>query len=372
MNSVYIDTTTKTARVEPGCRAEDLITEAAQHNLATPTGSAGDVGIPGSTLGGGIGWLRRKHGLAIDALKSVDIVMPTGELVTASKTQNTDLFWAIRGGGNFGIITSFEFELYNVNNTIAGLGVFYPGDEAEAVLKQYQSIVKDAPNELTTLALNGHVPHLPPIPDDIAGENALAILGCYADDGDPTANMQHLQELREITDPLLDMSEPMPYKLLHDLGTMMFPEGRHYSHRSVYFDTLTDYVIDEITTQKQTAPSPLSAIGVWHMGGAIRDVAPTDTAYPHRDKEYMLTIEANWDTGNDDHNIAWAQTADEAFRILGGVGAYSGFTGVNEQPDEDVTARVYGDNYDRLATLKAKFDTGNILDKNVNVTPTSD
>lgn len=373
MDSIYVDADNKTARVEPGCRADDVVAETGHHDLAMPTGSAGDVGIPGSTLQGGIGWIRRKHGLAIDALQSVDVVMPDGELVTASESENEDLFWAIRGGGgNFGVITSFEFELYDVNEIVAGLGVFYPGDEAEAVLEEYRDIVADAPEEITTIALNGHVPHLPPIPDDVAGEEAVAILGCYADDGDPGANMEHLQELREITEPLLDMSEPMPYLLLHDLGTMMFPDGRHYCHRSMFFDELSEDLIEEISTQKQNAPSPLSAIGVWHMGGAVSEMSNTDTVYPYRDMEFMVTVEANWENGSDEENLEWARDADAALRDLGGQGAYGGFTGVSEQAGEDFTDRVYGDNFDRLAELKAKFDENNILDKNVNVSPADD
>lgn len=371
MTSVRIDPREQVARVDPGARVRDVLIEAQHYGLATPTGSAGDVGIPGSTLGGGIGWIRRQHGLGIDALRAVDIVTPDGDLRRASPEQNPDLFWALRGGGgNFGIVTSFEFELYEVGPIVPALGTFYPGDEAESVLDAYHDLTQEASSELTTLALDGHVPNLPPIPDEVAGQEAIAIMGCYA--GDSDIGMEAIQPFREITEPLLDMSEPMPYLMLHQLGTMMFPEGRNYCHRSVFVDDLSQGVIDRIVEHASDAPSPLSGVGIWHLGGAIRDVDSETTAFPWRDKEYMITVEANWEGGDDEANIAWAQAGDTAFRELGGEGAYGGFTGVSEQADEDVVERVYGQNAARLAEVKSEYDPTNVFSKNVNVTPTDD
>lgn len=368
MAHVRIDPEERVAQVGPGCRARDVLIEAQHYNLATPTGSAGDVGISGSTLGGGIGWMRRKHGLGIDALRSVELVTPTGELVTASAGQNQDLFWAVRGGGgNFGIVTNFEFELYDVDPIVAGLGVFYPASDAEELLQRYRDIAANTPNEVTTLALKSHVPDLPPMPDELVGEDAVAILGCYI--GDPEDGMQALQPFREIAEPLIDMSEPMPYLLLHQLGTMMFPEGRNYCQRSCFVDDLSDEVIAAVVGHMEGPPSELSAIGVWHMGGAISEVDANATAYPHRDAEYMITVESNWEEGDDDANITWARDGDDLFRNLGGYGAYGGFTGVSTQENENTTDRVYGDNYDRLAEIKARYDHDNTLNKNVNVTP---
>lgn len=369
MTSVHVDPADRVARVEPGCRARDVLMETQHYGLATPTGSAGDVGIPGSTLGGGIGWIRREHGLAIDALRAVDVVTPDGELRRASPDRNEDLFWALRGGGgNFGIVTSFEFDLYELGPIVAGLGVFYPGDEADTVLDRYRDLTREAPEEVTTLALNSHVPHLPPIPDDLAGTDAIALLGCYA--GDVEAGQQALQPFREITEPLLDMSEPMPYLQLHQLGTMMFPDGRNYCHRSVFVDELDDDVRDQIVSGTNDRPSPLSGIGVWHMGGAV--AASDAGAFPWRDKEYMIVVESNWERGADEEHLAWAREMDEAFRELGGVGAYGGFTGVRERDHEEWTTRVYGENVDRLAEVKATYDTANALEKNVNVAPADD
>ncbi|WP_135855074.1 FAD-binding oxidoreductase [Halorussus salinus] len=369
MTSVHVDPAEQVARVEPGCRARDVLMETQHYGLATPTGSAADVGIPGSTLGGGIGWIRRKHGLGIDALRSVDVVTPDGDLVHASPKQNEDLFWAMRGGGgNFGIVTSFKFDLSEVGPVVPALGVFYPGDEAHTVLKTYRELSQDAPDELTTLALNSHVPDLPPMPDELVGEEAVSIMGCYAGD-DMEAGQEAIQPFREITEPLLDMSEPMPYLMLHELGTQLFPDGRNYCHRSVYVEHLSDEILDLVVDHAEEAPSSLSGIGIWHLGGAIADVANDETAYPWRDKEYLITVEANWEDGGNDANLEWARTGDEVFREVGGVGAYGGFTGVSDQDSEDFTDRVYGENVDRLAEIKAKYDTGNSFDTNVNVVP---
>ncbi|MFC4542465.1 FAD-binding oxidoreductase [Halosolutus amylolyticus] len=174
MNTVRVDAEKQVAHVQPGTRTEDVLAETQQYGPATPTGSAGEVGIPGSTLGGGIGWIRRKHGLGIDALRSVEIVTPDGELREASPDHNEDLFWAIRGGGgNFGVVTNFEFELYEVGPIVQALGIFYPYDAAEDVLETHRQVMSDASEELTTILLSGHIPGLPPMPDELAGTDAV-------------------------------------------------------------------------------------------------------------------------------------------------------------------------------------------------------
>lgn len=369
MTSVRVDPDKQVAQAEPGCRACDILKEAQQFGLATPTGSAGDVGLPGSTLSGAIGWIRRKHGLGIDKLRSVDIVTPEGELVHANEDQNEDLFWAVRGGGgNFGVVTNFEFELVEVGPVVGGLGVFYPGEEAEEILEKYHELTQEAPDELSTMCLVADVPNLPPMPDNLVGQDAVAIMGCYA--GDVEEGMEAIQPFREISEPLLDMSEPMPYMQLHALGSMMYPDGRKYSHRSVYVDNLNEDYLDQVIESADAAPSPMGAVGIWHMGGAISDVDSDETAYPHRKKQYMITFEANWEGDNDDANIEWCRESDDAFRALGGEGTYGGFTGVDPRATEDLPARVYGDNFSRLMDVKKQYDPSNDLHKNVNIDPT--
>ncbi|ELY37810.1 FAD-binding oxidoreductase [Natronorubrum tibetense] len=369
LDSIQVDPERQTAHVEPGTRAEDVLAETQEHGLATPTGSAGSVGIPGSTLGGGIGWIRRKHGLSIEALRSVEIVTPDGELRTASPDENEDLFWAIRGGGgNFGIVTSFEFELYKVGPMVQGLGVFYPAAAADSVVETYRQVMSEAPEELTTMLISGHVPGLPPIPDDIAGEDAVCILGCYA--GDPEVGAEIVEPLRNIAEPLIDMSDVMPYEALHDLGTQMYPWGRKYTHRSVFVDEITDEIRDLVLERTEAAPTPMAAIGVWSLGGNIGN--GPDAAYAWADKQYMITIEGNWEDFENQPTLNWAAQTERELRRRGAEGAYSGFTGVEERNWEDWTMQVYDDNYDRLAEVKAEYDPGNVLSQNVNIDPDED
>lgn len=366
MDEIAVDPDRRVAHVDPGVRAEDVLTATQEYGLACPTGSAGDVGIPGSTLGGGIGWIRRKHGLSVDALRSVEIVTPDGERRTASPEQNEDLYWAVRGGGgNFGVVTNFEFELYDVGPMVQGLGIFYPAEAAEDVLTSYREVTASAPNELTTILLNGHVPNLPPIPDELAGTDAVAILGAYA--GDPAAGEEAIAPLREVTEPLLDMSDVMPYELLHDLGTQMFPWGRKYCHRSVFVDELSDDILEVVVDSVENAPAPINGVGIWHMGGNVGH--GPDSAYAWDDKEFMITAEANWENQDNLANLTWARETERRFREAGGEGAYAGFTGVEEQDWEDWQRKVYADNYDRLAAVKATYDPENVFEHNVNIDP---
>ncbi|NHN49302.1 FAD-binding oxidoreductase [Halostella sp. JP-L12] len=366
MDDVEVDPGAKVAHIEPGTRVEDVLAETQEHGLACPTGSAGDVGVPGSTLGGGIGWIRRKHGLGIDALRSVEIVTRDGEIRTASPEQNEDLFWAVRGGGgNFGVVTNFEFELYDVGPMVQALGIFYPYEMITEAMESFRQVMSDAPEELTTILLSGHVPNLPPIPDKIAGTDAVGILGCYA--GDHEIGEEVIAPLREIGEPLIDMSDVMPYEALHDLGTQMYPWGRKYTHRSVYVDELSDDIQDLIVEKTEAAPTSMAAIAVWPLGGNIGD--SPDAAYAWDDKQYMITIEGNWEEFQNQRTLDWAAETERKLRRNGAVGAYAGFTGVEERNWEDWTEQVYADTYDRLAEVKAEYDPENLFQQNVNIDP---
>ncbi|MDZ5812544.1 FAD-binding oxidoreductase [Halorubrum sp. AD140] len=366
MDRIEVDPAARTARVGPGTRAEEVLAATQEHGLAFPTGSAGDVGIPGSTLGGGIGWIRRKYGLAVDALRSLEVVTADGEVRRASPDRNEDLFWAVRGGGgNFGVVTRFEFDLYEVGPLVQGLGVFYPAAAAADVLEAYREVTADAPPELTTTLLRGHVPNLPAIPDDLAGTDAIAVMGAYA--GDPDAGAAAVAPLREVTEPLIDMSDPMPYELLHDLGTQLFPWGRKYAHRSAFVDDLSEDVLTVVREAVDDAPGPLDAVGVWHLGGNVgRGPA---SAFAWDDKEFMITAEANWESHDTPANLEWVRDTERRLRDAGAEGAYAGFVGVEEQEWEDWRAKAYGDSRDRLAAVKAEYDPENRFRHNVNVRP---
>lgn len=370
MDHIGVDPDAQTVRVGPGVRAGELHAETQQFGLAAPTGSADDIGIAGSTLDGGIGWLRRKHGLGIDALRSVEIVTADGAVRTASPEQNPGLFWAVRGGGgNVGIVTDFEFDLYEIGPEVMTVGVFYPVEHAVTVLQSLRAVMSDASDALTTFALYGHVPPLPPIPEDLHGIPAVGILGCYAgsiEDGEAA-----VAPLREIAEPLVDLSGPLPYLALHEMGSAMLPEGRNYCWRSSFVDELTDDLIDRVIEGGSAAPSPLSSIEMWPLGGEMGRVAPEATAFPWRDAGYLLTVASNWEGSADEANIQWARETDAAFRELGAEGAYAGFPGIGGT-DEDVAGMVYSHNYGRLAAIKDRYDPSNDFRENVTVDPAAD
>jgi FAD/FMN-containing dehydrogenase len=283
-----------------------------------------------------------------------------------SPDRHEDLFWALRGGGgNFGVVTEYEFECYEVGPIVPALGVYYPADAARDVLETHREVIADAPEELTTILINGHVPPLPPVPEELHGEDAVAILGCYAGDEEP--GMEAVAPLRNVTDPLLDMSEPMPYEVLHDLGTQMFPWGRKYAWRSVFVDELTDEIHDIILDRKAAAPGPMDAIDIWRMGGQIGHSG--DMAYNWADKEYLIVAEANWEDFDTAAELEWVRETERRLRDAGGVGSYAGFTGVKEQEWEDWAHQVYGENYNRLAEVKGTYDPENVFRHNITVNP---
>lgn len=364
MDRIEVDPDAQVVTVQPGTRAEDVLAATQEYGLACPTGSAGDVGIPGSTLGGGIGWIRRKHGLAIDALRRVELVTADGERVEASPERNAELFWAVRGGGgNFGVVTTFEFDCYEVGPMVQALGIFYPEGVAEDVLEVYRDVMADAPAELTTILLDAHVPGLPPMPDELVGKPAVGILGCYA--GDPEEGESVIEPLRNIAEPYLDLSDVMPYQMLHDLGTQMFPWGRKYCHRSVFVDDLSDDVLEVIRDCRVASPTPMNALGVWPLGGNVGH-GPA-SAFAWDDKSYMITVEANWEAVDNVAVLEWARESERRLREAGAEGAYAGFTGVEEQEWEDWSQQVYGDSYDRLVEVKSEYDPENVFSRNVNV-----
>jgi FAD/FMN-containing dehydrogenase len=367
-DDVTVDPERQVAEVGPGNRAEDVLAETQEYGLAMPTGSAGCVGMPGTTLGGGVGWIRRKHGLSVDALRSMEVVTADGDVVEVSPDSNADLFWAMRGGdGNFGVVTNFEFDLYEVGPVVGALNVFYPADVVDEVLRTYREFAADAPDELTTIVNYGEIPAIPPMPDHLHGEPAVGLIGCYA--GDPEEAMETVAPLREVDDPLIDASDGMPYEALHDVGTLMHPWGRKYINRSVFVDELTEEVRDLVVERTEAAPGVMDGVGVWSMGGAVE--SGSDAAFAWSDKRFMLVIEAAWEDTNTPAHIEWAQETDRLFREAGGEGAYAGYAGVEEADWEDWTQKVYGDSYSRLRSVKAEYDPDNVFSHNLNVDPAS-
>ncbi|SDM97539.1 FAD/FMN-containing dehydrogenase [Halogranum gelatinilyticum] len=369
LRGVHVDPNRRRVRVAGGATWADVDREAQQFGLAVPGGVVSDTGVAGLTLGGGFGHLRRTYGLSCDALRSVDLVTANGDALTASADEHEDLFWALRGGGgNFGVVTSFEFEAYPLGPDVAGCLVFHPAARATEAFQFLREYAADAPEEVSPLAFTATVPDEPEFPETARGEPVVGFFACYAGE-DLETGLNVLAPLREFDTPVLDFSGIMPYTEFQRVLDEDYPDGRRYYWKSTYLTGLSDAAIDAIVAASETAPSPLSTVDVWQLGGAIADVDEGETAFGERDAPYMLGIEANWDDAEgDDANIAWARELYETMQEFSPGGLYVNFPGFGEEGEELVRA-VYGDNYDRLQQVKARYDPDNLFRANQNITP---
>jgi FAD binding domain/Berberine and berberine like len=358
MKGIRVDPATRTARAQPGVKWIEFDHETQAFGLATTGGTVSDTGIAGLSLGGGLGWLSSKHGLTIDNLISADVVLADGRFVTASAAENQDLFWGLRGGsGNFGVVTSFEYQVHGVGPTILGGMVAYPLGRAKEVLRFYRQFAKAAPDELTIYAAFINPP---------GGETVAALFCCYC--GPLDQGEEVIRPLRSFGFPIEDLLGPMPYVAQQRIMDDGFPAGSYYYTKAGSLPDLTDEAIEVLAEYAATKPSPQSGVLVQSVCGAASRVAPDATAFPHRRFPYAPVIVSQWlGAANSEKNIAWARDFWKALHSFAGGGVY-----VNDLSDIDgERMRVaYGANYDRLATLKKKYDPGNFFCLNPNVKPT--
>jgi FAD/FMN-containing dehydrogenase len=368
MRGVTVDPSARTVRVQGGATWGDLDRETQLFGLAVPGGVVSTTGVAGLTLHGGVGHLRRKHGLSIDNLLSVDIVTADGQFRRASATENEDLFWAVRGAGsNFGVVTSFEFRAHPVGPLLFVAAVFYPFEDAATILRAWRDFMVEAPEELSSLALCWSVPPHEPFPPELHGTPAVVVAAPYC--GPVEEGEQIVQPLRELAEPLVDASGPWPWLGLQSGFDAIFPPGelRYWKSRSV--TELSDDVIGEIVELSGRRPTALTDIVVWHQGGAMSRVAEAETAYGGRDTEFLVTAEASWtDPGQNEEAIAWAREVWDAMERYSTGAVYLNFPGLGEEKDELARAG-YGENYDRLVELKAKYDPDNLFRMNINIPP---
>ncbi|WP_137285939.1 FAD-binding oxidoreductase [Halorussus salinisoli] len=370
MIGVRVEPEARTAWVQAGATWADLDHETQAFGLATPGGVVSDTGIAGLTLGGGIGHLRCKYGLSCDNLRSVELVTAGGEYLTASADENEDLFWGFRGGGgNFGIVTGFEFELHPVGPDVATCLVFYPGDRLTEVLRAYREFVANAPDEISTLVFAGELPEEEMFPVEWVHEQKFAIMGCYA--GPADEGESELKPLREFADPIADFSGTMPYVEFQQLLDEDYPDGMRYYWKSLYLDGLSDTTIDRIAYWARAAPSPLSTVDVWQLGGAITDVGIEESAFAGRHAPFLLGVEANWkDPETDDANVEWVRDCLDDMRQFSDGSVYLNFPGFHEEGDE-MMRTTFGPAYERLVTLKDEYDPENLFRMNQNIEPTT-
>ncbi len=366
MKAVQVDPKARTARVAPGVTLGELDAATQAFGLATPVGINSTTGIAGLTLGGGFGWLSRKHGLTIDNLLSAEVVTADGHLVTASARENPDLFWGIRGGGgNFGIVTSFEFRLHQVGpEVLAGLIVHRFAD-APAALRHWRDFTATAPEELTVWTVLRKAPPLPFLPEEVHGTEVLVMAALYA--GDTAAGERALAPLRAFGKPIADVIGPHPYAGFQAaFDPLLTPGARNY-WKSHDFHELSDAALQAVTGFVGRLPGPQCEVFMAHLGGATKRVAADATAYRHRDAEYVMNVHGRWDdAAADARGIAWCRVLFEAMTPHATGGVYVNFM------TEDEASRVeaaYGDSYDRLVTLKSKYDPSNMFRLNQNIQP---
>ena len=365
MRGVHVDPRRKTARAQGGATWGDLDRETQVFGLATPGGVVSTTGIAGLTLHGGFGHLRRPHGLSIDNLLSVDIVTADGRLLTASAGENPDLFWAVRGAGsNFGVVTSFEFRLHPVGPTVMLGGVMYHLDDAPRVLRQWRSFIADLPDALTPIALFWSVPE--GFPPEIVGTPIVVTAAVHA--GPVDAGEKAVKPMRSFAKPVLDMSAPMPFTAVQAAFDPFFPKGLLQYWKSTYLNELSDDLLDALCDLAAKRPSPKTTMDVWPMAGAAARVPAADTAFGPR-RPYMVAFESTWtDPRTNEANIAWARNAHASMNRFSSAGIYLNFPGFADDKG-DAARAAYGDNFDRLARLKATYDPGNLFRMNFNIPP---
>lgn len=366
LNGVEVDPNRKIARVEGGALGRDFDQATQAHGLAATMGTDSTTGVAGLTLGGGIGFLSRSCGVASDNLVAADLVLADGSIVHASESENNDLLWALRGGGgNFGIVTSFEFRLYEVGPEVLVAQIFHPLDDAGEVLRAYRDFMLEAPDELGCYALVVNVPPVEPFPEAYHGKPAVALVACYA--GSVEDGQSALAPLGKIGNPIVNAVVPMPYAALQQAFDAGNPAGKRYYWKSQYLKELSDGAIDVLTRRAGGLPGPFSAIFLEPMGGAVNRVDPKATAYPHRDAAYNLGISAGWEGAeNDEAAIAWARQLHRELETYSTGGVYVNYL------DRDDGARLesaYGENWLRLRQVKAKYDPDNFFNSNQNIGP---
>jgi hypothetical protein len=366
MKSIRVDPSAHRAWVEPGNTLGDVDKETQAYALALPVGINSTTGIAGLTLGGGFGWLSRKHGLTIDSLLSADVVTADGTLVRASAHENPELFWGIRGGGgNFGIVTAFEFALHPVGPEVLSGLIVHPISAAPDVLRQYRQFCATAPNEVTVWVVMRKAPPLPFLPPEVHGTEVLILAALYA--GPMADGERALASLRGFGKPIADVISPHPFiGFQAAFDPLLTPGARNYwkSHdllalENGLLDTLLEYV--------GTLPDPQCEVFIAQMGGATSRVAADDTAYRHRDAQFVMNVHGRWDSAkNDDRCISWCRSLFDAASPYATGGVYVNF--MTEEEDERVRA-AYGASYQRLVELKRKFDPTNLFRLNQNIRP---
>jgi FAD/FMN-containing dehydrogenase len=359
MKGIHVDPARQTARAQAGVIVSEYDRATAAFGLATPSGVVSSTGIAGLTLGGGLAWLMSKHGLAVDNLLSAEVVLASGAVVTASEDTDPDLFWALRGGGgNFGVVTSFEYRAHPLVSVLGG-PVLHPLDAAPELFSFYRDFAGNLPDELATQAAFLHAP-------DGSGTKLCGIAVCHSGD-DPDRAEADIRPLRQFGLPAADMVQRMPYPIVNTGIDWLFPAGALNYWKSAFFAQLSDAAVGVMIEAFERAPSQRCALAIEDFHGAVTRVAPTATAFPHRDPGYNLLLISQWtDAADTDAGITWGR---ETFDALSPYMADRSYTNYLPADDYDRVHEAYGPNYQRLAELKRRYDPDNLFHLNQNVNP---
>jgi FAD/FMN-containing dehydrogenase len=368
LRAVSVDPTSRTARVQGGALWGDVDRETQIHGLATTGGIVSHTGVAGLTLGGGIGWLMRKHGLTVDNLLGADVITAEGEVLRACADEHPDLLWALRGGGgNFGVVASFDFRLHAVGPNVLAGPVLWDAANTDEVLRFYRDFVRDAPDELGTVVRFGTAPPLPVIPSDLHWRPVVIVASCYA--GPIEEAERVLRPLRRFGAPVLDLVAPRPYVDHQSSIDSTVRHGWNYYWKSTYLPELSDDLVSVLAEHAFAASSPRSYAALFHLGGAVGRASGGDTAFGNRQVSHAITLDAVWRPGEDhsDQDVAWTRDffgSLDRFRD----GVYVNFLGADEKPDR-IREAYGGSVYDRLADVKGKYDPENVFHHNQNIGP---
>ena len=366
MKGIRVDPAARTVRAQAGVLLGELDRETQAFGLAVPAGVVTHTGLAGLTLGGGIGWLMRKYGLTIDQLLSVDLIAADGELVKASETENPDLFWGVRGaGGNFGIVTEFEFRLNPLAPMVLAGPIYWTIEDAPALLRFYRHWIEDAPDELTTIVFLRKAPQLPYVPAELRGRHVAIVGCCYAgpiEEGDEV-----VRPLKEFGSPLLDLCMPKPFVVHQAMLDPVLPHGWWYYFRSCDTAELTDDVIDITVEHARQIESPLSVLAIFQLGGAVARVGEDETAFAGRTKGHSFNIGGITAT-----HTGFAEEREWARGLWSALEPYHTSVYVNflmDEGEEQIRYAYGGAKYERLKALKRRYDPDNLFRLNNNIPP---
>ena len=368
MKGVRVDPVARTARVQAGVLLGELDKETQAFSLAAPAGIVTSTGVAGLTLGGGIGWIMRKHGLSVDKLRRLDVVTASGEFLRATPEENSDLFWGMRGAGsNFGIVTELEFDLVPLGPSVLAGPILWRMEDSPQVLRFYRDWIADAPDELTTIVLHRKAPALPFVPEQLHGKPVVMVIPCWI--GDFTEGQDIIRPMREFGKPVADLCTRKSFLEHQSMFDPAFPAGRWYYFRSFDVAELNNEMIDITVEHSLNIQSPLTSFPIWQMGGAVSRVAEDDSAFGGRQARFTYNIGASTATAEGfDHEREWVRNLWTALQPWH-TSVYVNFlSGAEEGPDRIRSA--YGpDKYRRLTTLKRKYDPDNFFRMNQNIPP---